>query len=181
MPDLNFKIVSAQAIKATSIPTLGFHLEINNEVKNVEIQETDLVCQAWIDPGTFHTGQHAPEGSKAPQESIESSSPISWDLVKVPVKPFKKRTFVMILFPCKNDLRKAIDEYIPSFQDGIIPIRFSFKGSVVYRKTDSQPEVYHLPSDYQVDLKMPISVWRNLKSTHLQKDRKFSAASQVPF
>lgn len=169
MPNLNFKIVSAQALKGTPVPTLGFHLEITNDLTNEEIQETDLDCRAWI---------KLSQSEKA-EGSTETSPQVNWEVVTVPVKPFKKRTFVMILFACPEDIGEAIDQYMPVLEDGIIPITFSFSGSLVYRKAGNQPEVFQLPPDQLVDLKMPVSVWRNLKTTYSQDKRKFSTASKV--
>ena len=86
---------------------------------------------------------------------------IVWTHVSVLVPGFSGRTEVDLPVPCTYDFEVAAAKYFHALEDGEVPLRFLFSGTV-FAKGENGFNVHQVPWEKEAAYRLPVRVWRDL-------------------
>ncbi|MEU4849868.1 DUF6084 family protein [Streptomyces gilvosporeus] len=167
MTDLSFVCTGVRSDPYAAGPTLLFRLRIT--ATGVErVHAIALRCQIRIEPARRGYGRD--EGAALTDLFGErdrwgsSLNPLQFAQVSVVVPGFTGETEVDLPVPCTGDLDIAATRYFHALEDGEAPLRLLFSGTVF-----AGPAGFHVtpvPWDKEAQLRMPVTVWREMTETH---------------
>ncbi len=96
----------------------------------------------------------------------DSLNPMQLAQVAQVVTSFKGNGRASVPVPLTYDLDIACSRYFASLESGIIPLKLLFSGSVFSCDEGGGLVVEPVPWDAEVDVKMPLSVWREAIDVH---------------
>lgn len=166
MPELDFKILSAEAVRHAAAPLLAFKLQIESGDHGKEIRNVLLRCQIQIE--TVRRRYSEAEQAKLyelfgrPEQWRTTLKTMLWMNVSTVVRPFSERTVEDIEVPCTFDFNVAATKYFDGLTDGEIPLCFLFSGSVFYTNSDGRLQVSQISWEKEAYYSLPVSVWQEL-------------------
>lgn len=170
MPDLSFKILSAEIMPYAVAPTVVFNLQISNAVADEEVYAVGLKSQIRIEAVHRQYDDAAKkrllEVFGEPERWGETLKSLYWKTVTIPVPRFIGQTVVQVPLECSEDMSAAVGKYLYSVADGEVPLAFVFNGSIFYKGDEEKIQVTQLPWDKEASFRMPISIWDNLMEAY---------------
>ena len=85
-----------------------------------------------------------------------------WTHTSIIVPPFTGETIVQLPVPCTYDFNIAATKYFDALEDGEVPLRLLFSGTVFYAGEDGALQVEQIPWDQDVAFRLYIGEWRRM-------------------
>ena len=170
MPDLQFKIESAECVPFAAVPMLAFHLRVENSSRVEPIHSIALHAQIQIETPKRRY-------SSAEQERLldlfgepgrwgQTLRPMLWTHADVTVPAFSDAIAVDLRVPCSFDFNLAATKYFHGLADGDIPLIFLFSGSCFYAGGSGGLEVAPIPWSKETRFRLPVSLWRETMASY---------------
>jgi uncharacterized protein DUF6084 len=170
MPDLSFKVESAGAVEFAAAPTLAFRLRVANAVRGETIHTVAL--RSLIQIEASRRRYSAEEQKKLidlfgePDRWSQTLRSLVWTHASVVVTAFENSTEAEMLVPCTFDFNIAATKYFAGLDDGEIPLRFLFSGTVFYAGEDEALQVAPISWEQETTFKLRQKVWREMMDSY---------------
>lgn len=163
MPDLQFKIESAESVAFAAVPMLAFRLRVQNNSPQA-IHSIALHAQIQIETPRR---RYSPAEQERlldlfgePQRWGQTLRPMLWTHADVTVPTFTESIIVDLRVPCSFDFNLAATKYFHGLSEGDVPVIFLFSGSCFYAGENGGLEVAPIPWSKEARFRFPTSVWR---------------------
>ena len=165
MPDLQFQIEQAIATPHAAAPQLTFLARLRNAADKEAIHSIALRAQVQIEPVrrryTAAEQERLRELFGEPERWSQSLQPLLWACVQVSVTGFTGSTLVEVPVPCTFDFNVAVTKYIHALENGDLPTRLLFSGTVFHAGPRGL-QVAQIPWDREAIYRLPVRVWREM-------------------
>lgn len=163
MPDLNYKVVSAEPARFAASPHLNFKLSIA-DTDNLPIHSVALRCQIRIEPARRSYDPAEELRLKdlfgEPSRWGQTMRTMLWAHTSIVVPPFNGNTTIEMPVPCTYDFNVGAAKYFYGLNDGEVPLCFLFSGTVFYAADDRSLQVCQIPWEKECNYRLPVSVWK---------------------
>jgi hypothetical protein len=78
------------------------------------------------------------------------------------IPPFEGETVAMLHVPCTLDFCVAATRFFEALDDGEIPLRFLFAGTIFHRSDDGALQVAQVSWDKEAEFRLPVWAWQAL-------------------
>jgi len=170
MPDLQFKIESAESVPFAAVPMLAFRLQLEDGSPGEAIHSIALHAQIQIE--TPRRRYSAAEQERLadlfgePERWGQTLRPMLWTHADVTVPAFSGSVKVDLRVPCSFDFNLAATKYFHGLSDGDIPLIFLFSGSCFYAGANGGLEVAPIPWSKEARFRFPACVWREMMNMY---------------
>lgn len=165
MPSLKFEVQGVAAIPFAAAPTLGFRIRVSNQ-GDESIQAATLRCQIQIEPTRR---RYMP----ADQERLldlfgevsrwgQTLRTMLWTHAIFTVQAFTQSTVCELLVPCTFDFNVAATKYFHGLEDGNVPLRLQFSGTVFYVNETGSLQASPVSWNEETRFELPIKVWKEM-------------------
>lgn len=165
MPDLNFEIVGAQALKHAASPLLVFKLRASNSDQDERISNILLQCQIQLQvlkrQYTDDEKRRLRDLFGEPERWSETLRTMFWTQVGVNIPAFTGDTVVDLQVPCTFDFNVAATKYFYGLDDGEVPIEILFSGTV-FHANDNGLQVTQIPWSKSTKYRLLVRVWQDM-------------------
>jgi hypothetical protein len=166
MPELNFKIESAQAVPYGAAPLLSFSLRLTNTGPEESIHTVVLRAQIQIEVTRRHYDQEEQSRLRdlfgEPDRWGQTLRNLLWTHAIVVVPPFVRQTLVDLQVPCTFDFNVAATKYFHGLAEGDLPLNFLFSGTVFYPDPDERLQIAPISWDKEAKFKLQLKTWKDL-------------------
>lgn len=172
MPDLDFKVESAEAVPYAAAPTISFKLRLREApaVANATptpIHSVALRCQIRLEPGRR---RYSPEEQTAlvelfgePHRWGQTVRSMLWTHASIVVPPFTGEAIIDLPIPCTFDFNVATTKYFGALRDGLIPLTFLFSGTIFYAsEEDGSLQVAQISWEKEAEFRLSVEIWRKM-------------------
>ena len=166
MPDLNFNITGVEATAHAVTPLLTFHLEVTNAPADEAIHTVILQCQIQIE--TIRRQYSGTEKSKLldlfgePERWGQTLRTMLWTHAHTTIRGFTGQTTFHLPVACTYDLNVAGTKYFYALEEGEVPLRFLFSGTIFYAGQSMGLQVTQISWDKEAIFRLPIKVWQEM-------------------
>jgi hypothetical protein len=165
MPDLDFSVVSAEAVTFAAAPLLSFKLSVHNRNTEERIQSVALRCQIQIETTKrrYTTAEQAKmfELFGEPERWGRTLTSMLWTHTSTTVPPFEGETVVDLPVPCTFDFNVAATKYFAGLEDGVVPLNLMFSGTTFFDGPTGLL-VEQISWDKEARFSLPIQVWHEM-------------------
>jgi hypothetical protein len=170
MPDLDFRIVGAEAVTFAASPQIALKLQLTNNSLGETIHSVALRCQIQIEVTrrryTADDQQKLRDLFGEPERWSQTLRNLLWTHVNVNVPPFRDSTSVDLPVPCTFDFNVGATKYFHGLGDGDVPLCVMFSGSVFYARDGEPMQVSPISWEKESRFSMPVKVWREMMDTY---------------
>ena len=166
MPELDFRVESAEPLTFAASPHLVFKILVTNADPQEQIKNVMLRCQIQIE--TVKRQYAAEEKERLFELYGESErwgqtlKTLLWTHANVLVPPFSNKVVVDMHVPCTFDVNVATTKYFSGLSDGHIPLCLLFSGTIFYRDADGSLQVSQISWEKEATFQLPVSVWQKM-------------------
>lgn len=170
MPDLHFKIESAEPVAYAAVPTMAFRLRVEDRAPSEAIHSIALRAQIQIE--TPRRRYSAGEQERLldlfgePARWGQTLCPTLWTHADVTVPAFSGAATVDLHVPCSFDFNLAATKYFHALEYGDIPLNFLFSGSCFYAGAHGALQVALIPWSKEARFRLPQSSWREMMDVY---------------
>jgi hypothetical protein len=196
MPDLDFSVISAEAVTFAAAPLLSFKLGIHNGNREERIQSIALRCQIQIETPKrrYATAEQAKlfELFGEPERWGRTLTSMLWTHTSTTVPPFKGETVVDLPVPCTFDFNVASTKYFAGLDDGVVPLNLMFSGTTFF-EGPAGLLVEQISWDKEARFSLQVRVWSEMMNHYypntawlcLRRDvfeqlRRYKMANAIP-
>lgn len=167
MPDLTFRIESANMVTYAMAPTLAFRLAVANAVPDEPIHTIALRCQIQIDVTRRRYALDEQERLLdlfgTPDRWSQTLRSLLWMNTSLVVPAFSgTNTVADLQVPCTFDFNVAATKYFGALKEGDIPLNILFSGTVFYATPEGHLQVAPISWDREARFQLPVKVWREM-------------------
>lgn len=174
MPDLDFQIDGAEPQRHAAEPLVRFLLSVRESVPAdggpTLVLGVVLRCQVRIEPAL----RRYSDGEKqrlldlfgTPERWGQTLRPMLWAQVGLVLPSFSGETSADLLVPCSFDFSLAASRYFAALEDGELPLRVLFSGSVFYESVEGALQVVPVPWDKEATFRLPVETWQELRDLY---------------
>ena len=164
MPDLQFKIESAESVPFAAVPMLAFRLRVENNSQSEAIHSIALRAQIQIETPkrrySLAEQERLVDLFGEPARWGQTLRPMLWTHADATVPAFSDTIAVDLRVPCSFDFNLAATKYFYGISDGDIPLIFLFSGSCFYVGASGGLEVAPIPWSKETRFRLPARAWR---------------------
>lgn len=164
-----FEIVSVEPVARSVEPTLGFHGRITDASMR-PIYTIALTAIVMIEPGkrSYADGEREKllELFGTPERWAATTGGFRWANTQTMVHGFTGEGEFGLKVPVSYDMEIASSKYFGAIEDGDVPLRFHFNGSIFYERGDGQVQIAPVAWDRSERFLMPIDAWHRLSAEH---------------
>jgi hypothetical protein len=164
MPDLQFKIESAESVPFAAVPMLAFRLRVENSALGQAIHSIALHTQIQIEtPKRRYSDSEQDRLLDLFGESQrwgQTLRPMLWTHADATVPAFSDSIAIDLYVPCSFDFNLAATKYFYGLSDGDIPLIVLFSGSCFYAGPSGGLEVAPIPWSKESRFRLPVRAWR---------------------
>jgi hypothetical protein len=166
MPDLSFRVSSAEPQPFAASPALIFRLEIANADPSETIHTVALRCQIQIE-----AARRRYDGAEQerlldlfgePARWKETLRTMLWTHTSAVVPPFVGGTVAELPVPCTFDFNVAATKFFAGLDDGDVPLCLQFSGTVFYGGESGALQVTQIPWSNEARYALPVRIWRDM-------------------
>jgi hypothetical protein len=166
MPDLDFRIIEAEALPFAAGPTMLFKLHIGNSVPGEHIHSVMLRVQIRIEVTRRQYDAGAEERLLEvfgePQRWGETLRSMLWTHTSSIVQHFNDSVVAELPVPCTYDFDVVGAKYFYALEDGDVPLLFLFSGTVFYSKGDGPLQIAQIPWEKEAQFRLPVRTWKEM-------------------
>lgn len=172
-PMLTWRVTGVEPERMTAVPTLLFRLEVGcptgEDIQCVVLNVSVRIAVALRDydqptrerlRGVFGTAE----------QWRESLHDIVWARPTVQVPRFNGQVHVDLPVPCLQDMDLAAVSYLHALDDGDVPLRFLFSGTVFHGKA-GMLRTAQIPWEGEASYRMPAEIWQRLRARYFGDSR----------
>lgn len=170
MPDLSFKIETAEVAKFSASPVIVFKLRVTNADPTETIHSVGLRSQIQIE---VTRRRYTAEDQERLRDLFGDADRWSqtlrnllWTHVNVNVPPFQGSTVVDLPVPCTFDFNVGATKYFHGLGDGEVPLCMMFSGTVFYSAEGEQMQVSPISWEKEARFSLPLRVWREMMDSY---------------
>lgn len=170
MPDLSFQVEQAAVLPFAAAPSLVFKVRLANAAADEAIHSVALRCQLQIE--ATRRRYSAPEQEwllevfGEPERWSQTLRSLVWSHLNVIVPSFTGSTVTELVVPCTFDFNVAATKYFHALQDGEIPLRLLFSGTVFYAAADGALQVAQISWEREAAYRLPVRVWQEMMALY---------------
>ena len=169
MPDLHFAIEGIEALANAVVPTLAVRLRVTN-AEGDAVQHVALQTQVQIDSAvrsyTVDEQARLHDLFDHPSRWGDTLKPLFWLRVDAVIPAFETATVVDLALPCSFDFNIAATKYFAGVQEGDVPLRFLFSGTVFYRSPAGGLQIARIPWEREAQWRLPVDEWRRMRDLY---------------
>jgi hypothetical protein len=170
MPDLNYRVESAESRNYAAVPTLLFKLRISEAVapgsEPTPIHSLALRCQIRIEPArrsyTTTEKERLRDLFGSPERWGQTLRPMLWTHVSINIAAFEGSDLVDLLVPCTYDFNLAATKYFSALEAGDLPLCFLFSGTIFYQADDGALQISQISWEKEAEFRLSASTWHEL-------------------
>ena len=166
MPDLQFQIEGAEAVRHAAAPMLALRLRIVNQPEDEPIHTLSLRCQVQIEPTRRRYAGAEQEKLRdlfgEPERWGKTVRSLLWMNTTVAVPGFTGATAVHLELPCTFDFNIATTKYFYALETGDIPLCVMFSGTVFYEGGHGALQIAQIPWNREADYRFPAAIWQEM-------------------
>lgn len=166
MPDLNFKVESAEAVPYAASPLLNFKIQITDADFPQRIESVLLRCQIQLEVTrrqyTDEEKAHLYELFGEPERWGQTLKTMLWTHASMTVTPFEETTTIGLPVPCSFDFNVAATKYFAGLESGEVPLNLLFSGTIFYRDEENNLQIDQISWEKEAVFRLPVSVWREM-------------------
>jgi hypothetical protein len=157
-----FTVAGARVEPHAAVPTLMLALAVDVPGGRA-LEGMALSCQLRLEPA--RRGYSTEETARlvdlfgAATRWSSTMKPLPWVDASVLVPAFAGRTEVELPIPCSYDLEVSAARYFQSLDDGDVPLRLFFRGTV-FARGEAGLEITPLPWRCEAAWRLPVALWR---------------------
>ncbi len=168
MNGLAFHVLEARPERFAASPTLLFRVRIDAGAGQA-VDALALRCQIRIEPQQRRysdaevEGLHDLFGDRA--RFGDTLKPFLWTNVSLVLPRFTGATDVDLPVACTYDLEVAAGKYLAALDDGEVPLRLFFSGTV-FADVGGRLQATPVPWQAEAAYRMPVAVWCEMIALH---------------
>lgn len=169
MPELTFRVESAEAVRSAAVPLLRFKLHISNAsnpIASSDIANVMLQCQVQIDAPRRRYQPSEQERLRdlfgEPDGHNARPRPLLWTHVSLLVPGFQDDCVVDLPIPCSFDFNVAAVKYFYALENGAVPLLFQFSGTIFYRDEHAGLQISQIAWSKEAPFSLPVSLWQEM-------------------
>jgi hypothetical protein len=169
VPQLEFSVESAHAVRYAAVPTLGFALRIERpdggEVRSVALNAQLRIAAA---SRSYRPAEQERlfELFGRPEQFGKTVRSLLWANATANVPAFRGSTVYELTVPCTYDFEVAAAKYLEALEGGEVPLELLFSGGVFYPEPGGRLQVASISWDQEVGFSLPVAVWREAMREH---------------
>lgn len=166
MPELDFEVVSAEAVPYAAAPLLNLKLRLTNRNADEQIQNVMLRCQINLE--VARRGYTDAEKARMfelfgePERWGQTLKTMLWTHTNVVVQPFAEITEVDLPVPCTFDFNVAATKFFDGLDAGEVPLLLLFSGTMFYRDELGDLQIGQISWDKEAQFRLPVKVWQEM-------------------
>jgi hypothetical protein len=165
MADLDFSIDGAAPVRFAVSPHLAFQVRID-AAAGAEVHTVALRCQIQIEAArrryTPVEQARLVDLFGEPERWSQTLRTMLWTHTSLVVPGFTGATVVDMPVPCTFDFNVAATKYFHGLDDGDLPLRFLFSGTVFYADEAGGLQVAPISWQKEAAWRLPVSAWRGV-------------------
>ena len=183
MPDLSFRVESAEPVLFAAAPLIALKVHIENAVPSEPIHTIALRAQIQIE--ATHRRYTPAEKDRLldlfgePDRWSRTLRSMLWTHASAVITAFTGSTIAEIQVPCTFDFNVAATKYFHGLSDGDIPIILLFSGTVFYANPEGSLQVAPISWDKEARFKLPVQVWRDMMAGYYPNSAWLSIRKDV--
>jgi hypothetical protein len=170
MPDLDFRVETAEVVPFAAAPLLTFRIAVTNANPSEAIYSVALRCQIQIEVTrrryTEQDQERLLDLFGQPDRWGQTLRNMLWTNASATAAPFTGSTTVELQVPCTFDFNIAATKYFHGLESGEIPLCLMFSGAVFYDGGDGSPQVAPISWSKETRFRLPVQTWRSLMDTY---------------
>ena len=170
MPDLTFRIESAEAAHLSAAPQIIFKLRLTNSDPEEMIHSVLLRSQVQLEVTrrrySKEEQQQLHDLFGEPERWSQSLRNLLWTHLNVNVPAFTAQTLVDLPVPCTFDFNVGATKYFYGLNDGLVPLCVMFSGTVFYMHESEGLQVAPISWDKETRFSLPVKVWRDMMDAY---------------
>ena len=170
MPDLTFRIESAEAAQMSAAPQIIFKLLVTNADPAEAIHSVMLRCQIQMEVTrrrySTEEQRHLHDLFGEPERWSQTLRSLLWTHVNVNIPAFAGETLVDLPIPCTFDFNVGATKYFHGLDNGLVPLCIMFSGTVFYTRESESLQAAPISWDKETRFSLPVKVWRDMMDAH---------------
>jgi hypothetical protein len=166
VPDLSFRVESAESVPFAAAPVLSLKLRVENAVPGEIIHTIALRAQIQIEATRRRYSDEEKERLLdlfgEPDRWSRTLRSMLWTHASVVIPSFTTSTVADLHVPCTFDFNVAATKYFHGVADGEFPLNLLFSGTVFYASGESALQVAPISWDKEARYRLPVLVWRTM-------------------
>lgn len=166
MPNLDFRIVEAEALPFAAGPTMLFKLQLGNSMAGEHIHSVMLRVQIRIEVTRRQYGageeERLLEVFGEPQRWGETLRSMLWTHTSTIVQHFDDNVIAELPVPCTYDFDVVGAKYFYALDDGDVPLLFLFSGTIFYSEGNGPLQIAQIPWKKEAQFRLPIRAWKEM-------------------
>jgi hypothetical protein len=160
---MTFSIASANPVPYAAIPTIQFGLRV---VSPIDVRSVALRCQIMIEPARRLYREEECEGLRDlfgdPDRWSRTLRPMLWTCASTTIHGFTGDTIAALDVPCTFDFNVGASKYFHALQDGDLPLRFQFSGTIFYNTPQGALQIDQIDWGEEAEFRLPVRVWKEM-------------------
>lgn len=165
MPDLNFRVESAEVLEYAAVPTLLFRMAVENTTGE-EIRSVALHTQIRISATRRHYDEQEQqklwELFGEPHQWASTLRSMVWTHTNVTVPRFSGGTTFEMPVTCTYDPEVVGTKYFRALESGEVPLEFLFSGQIFYKGEGGALQIVQIPWEKEAEFRLPIQLWKDM-------------------
>jgi hypothetical protein len=165
VPDLDFRVESAEVLEFAAVPSLLFKLRIEN-LEEEPIRSVVLNTQIRIAATQRHYDaaeqERLLEMFGEPGRWKDTLRSLLWTHTVLQLPPFSGGVVVDMPVTCTYDLEVVWAKYFNALEEGEVPLEFLFSGTVFYARQDGRLQVERISWDKEAEFRLPVRLWKEM-------------------
>jgi hypothetical protein len=166
VPDLSFRVESAESVPFAAAPTLSLKLRVENAVPGETIHTIALRAQIQIESTRRRYSDKDKERLLdlfgEPDRWSRTLRSMLWTHAGVVIPAFTTSAIADLQVPCTFDFNVAATKYFHGVSEGEIPLNLLFSGTVFYAAGECALQVSPIAWDKEARFRLPVQVWRTM-------------------
>lgn len=166
MPDIDFEVVSAEAVPYAAAPLLNLKLRLTNREADEQIQNVMLHCQINLEV----TRRQYDDAEKARMFELFGESArwgqtlktMLWTHANVVVQPFSDTCEIDLPVVCTFDFNVAATKYFAGLDAGEVPLLLLFSGTMFYRDESGDLQMGRISWNKEANFRLPVKIWQEM-------------------
>jgi hypothetical protein len=169
IPDLNFSIEGAEALRFAASPHIAFNLKITNNTDQ-PIHSVILKSQVQIDVSRrqYTAAEQIALADLFGEASRwgETLRSVLWANTTTVISSFEREVQASLQVPCTFDFNVATTKFFASIQQGEVPVSFFFNGTIFYADNEGGLRVVHIPWEKEATYRLSGRVWQDMMNAY---------------
>ncbi len=166
MPEIDFEVTGAEAVKYAASPLLNLKLRLTNKHSDEQIQSVMLRCQIHLE---VTRRRYSDEEKRRmfdlfgePERWGQTLKTMLWTHANVVVPPFAETALVDLPVPCTFDFNVAATKFFGGLDDGEAPLALLFSGTIFYHDEFGDLQISQISWEKEAQFRLPIKIWQEM-------------------